>query len=91
MGISLSSKKSKTDPAGGIAMGALAMLPSNKCDPHETFHDWSIPLYTTAFLLGTFLLGTSNNISTKRMGDPLQTILAHLEPNDHQGSTAHLV
>jgi hypothetical protein len=42
-GISLFLKKSKTDPAAGIAMGALAVLPSNKCDAHETFHDWSIP------------------------------------------------
>jgi hypothetical protein len=28
---------------------------------------------------------------TKRMGDPLQTILARLEPNDHRGSPAHSV
>jgi hypothetical protein len=38
-------KKSKTDPAAGIAMGALHVLPSNKCGAHETFHDWSIHPY----------------------------------------------
>jgi hypothetical protein len=46
-------KKSKTDPAAGIlnlvAMGALAVLPSNKCGAHETFHDWSIPPYAATY------------------------------------------
>jgi hypothetical protein len=32
-------------------MGVLAMLPSNKCGAHETFHDWSIPQYTAAFVV----------------------------------------
>jgi hypothetical protein len=31
--------------AAGIAMRALAVLPSNKCGAHETFHDWSIHPY----------------------------------------------
>jgi hypothetical protein len=41
-------KKSKTDPVAGIAMGAIAVLPSNKCGAHETFPDWSISSYTAA-------------------------------------------
>jgi hypothetical protein len=41
-------KKSKTNSATGIAMGALAVLPSNKCGADETFHDWSIPPYAYA-------------------------------------------
>ena len=44
-------KKSKTDPAAGIAMGALAVLPSNKCGAHEIFHDWSIPPFTAVFVV----------------------------------------
>ena len=32
-------------------MGALAVLPSNKCGAHEIFHDWSIPPYTAAFVV----------------------------------------
>jgi hypothetical protein len=32
-------------------MWALALLPSNKCGAHETFHDWSIPPYTAAFVV----------------------------------------
>jgi hypothetical protein len=28
-------KKSKIDPAAGIAIGALAVLPSNKCRGHN--------------------------------------------------------
>ena len=44
-------KKSKTDPAAGIAMGALAVLPSNKCGAHETFHDWSIPPYAAIYVV----------------------------------------
>jgi hypothetical protein len=44
-------KNSKTDPVAGIAMGTLAVLPSNKCGAHETFHDWSIPAYTAAFVV----------------------------------------
>jgi hypothetical protein len=38
-------KKPKTDHGAGIAMGALAVLPSNKCDAHETFRDWPILPY----------------------------------------------
>jgi hypothetical protein len=34
-----------------IAVGALAMLPSNKFGAHETFHDWSISLYIDAFVV----------------------------------------
>jgi hypothetical protein len=32
-------------------MGALAVFHSNKCGAHETFHDWSIPPYTVAFVV----------------------------------------
>ena len=32
-------------------MGALAVLPSNKCGAHEIFHDWSIPPYTAVFVV----------------------------------------
>ena len=32
-------------------MGALAVLPSNKCGAHETFHDWSIPPYTATYVV----------------------------------------
>ena len=38
-------------PVKGVAMGALAVLPSNKCGAHEIFHDWSIPPYTTVFVV----------------------------------------
>jgi hypothetical protein len=44
-------KESKTDPAAGITMGALAVLPSNKCGAHETFHDWSIPSYAATYVV----------------------------------------
>ena len=32
-------------------MGALAVLPSNKCGAHETFHDWSIPPYAATYVV----------------------------------------
>jgi hypothetical protein len=32
-------------------MGALAVLPSNKCGAHKIFHDWSTPPYTAAFVV----------------------------------------
>jgi hypothetical protein len=32
-------------------MGALAVLPNNKCGAHETFYDWSTPPYTAAFVV----------------------------------------
>ena len=44
-------KKSKTDPAACIAIGAVAVLSSNKCGAHETFHGRSIPPYTATFVV----------------------------------------
>ena len=44
-------QKSKTDPAAGIAMGVLAVLPSNKCGAHETLHDRSTPAYIAFFVV----------------------------------------
>jgi len=48
-------------------MGALAVLPSNKCDAHETFHDWSIPPYTATFVVPSvsraFPVGVSVGVS----------------------------
>jgi hypothetical protein len=56
-------KKSKTDPAAGIVMEALAVLPSNTCGAHETFHDWSIPPYTVAFVVPSVSVGVSVSVS----------------------------
>ena len=44
-------------------MGALAVLPSNKCGAHETFHDWSIPPYTAAFIVPSVSVGVSVGFS----------------------------
>ena len=46
-----------------VAMGALAVLPSNKCGAHETFHDWSIPPYTAAFVVPSVSVGVSVSVS----------------------------
>ena len=42
-------------------MGALlvAVLPSNKCSAHETFHDLSIPPYTATFVVPSVSVGVS--------------------------------
>ena len=44
-------------------MGALAVLPSNKCGAHETFHDWPIPPYTSAFVVPSVAVGVAVGIS----------------------------
>jgi hypothetical protein len=48
-------------------MGALAVLPSNKCGAPETFHDWPIPPYR-AFMwafLWAFLSVSEGEIGRK--------------------------
>ena len=39
------------------------MLPSNKCGAHETFHDWSIPPYTEAFVVPSIFVGVPVGVS----------------------------
>ena len=63
MGVSLFLKKPKTDHAAGIAMVALAVFHSNKCGAHETFHGWSIPPYTAAFVVPRVSVGVSVGVS----------------------------
>jgi hypothetical protein len=44
-------------------MGALAVIPSNKCGAHETFHDWSVPPYISAFVVPSVLVGVFVGVS----------------------------
>jgi hypothetical protein len=65
---------------GGPKLAESVNTDSNMCESeHEAL------AFPAVFCLLYHTLGT------KRMGDPLQMIIARLEPNDRKGSPAHSV
>ena len=44
-------------------MGALAVLPSNKCGAHETFHDWSTHPYAATCVVPSVFVSVSVGVS----------------------------